>query len=263
MPMEQNLRVLKGIVVREVKTRESRRLLTILTEEGGRIQAAARSADRKNSRQSQAACQLLSYSEFTIFDYRDRMSINEAELIDMFPEIQRDVFRLSLASYVCDTAAGLGETDLPDNEVFRLTMNTLHALARTELPLGIIKAAFEVRVAGIAGYAIDLETCDGCGEELSAALVDTSAGAAYCTACGARRPAGEGLHYLPHGAMLAFRYLLVCDLKRLFAFKISKREARALGETAERYITAQVGPSRLLEFYHSLSRTENTYESAD
>jgi len=100
--MEETYRVIKGITVREVKYRESNRMLTILTEDGGRVSALARAADRKNSRLS-AACSLMCYSEFTLFSYKGKVTINEAEPIDQFPELREDVEKLSLAAYVCRT----------------------------------------------------------------------------------------------------------------------------------------------------------------
>ena len=253
--MEENLRVVKGIVVREAKTKESRRVLTILTEEGGRVLATAKSADRKNSLQSQAACQLMSYSEFTLFSYRDRVSINEAVCLDMFPEIQADVLKLSLSTYVCDIAARLCEADFPDNEAFRLTMNTIHAIARLGIPQEVIKASFEVRIAAIAGYAPDLERCVSCGKgELTGAFLDVCSGEVFCAQCGGFPKAGITLYYLPNGALSAFRHLLSCDLKDIFRYRITKRDLFALSEAAERYIGAQVGSSRLIRFYHNMAR---------
>jgi DNA repair protein RecO (recombination protein O) len=173
--MDEAYRVIKGIVVREVKFRESNRMLTILTEDGGRVEALARSADRKNSRLS-AGCSLMCYSEFTLFTYKGRVTVDEAEALDSFPEIQTDLQKLALASYLCDVASRLAEVDFADDEAYRLTMNAVYAVARLALPLPLIKAVFELRAAAIAGFAPATGECAICGEEPSAALLERRGG---------------------------------------------------------------------------------------
>ena len=58
--------VTAGLVLRETVTRETDKILTVLTPDRGKISLIARGARRKNSRLA-AACQLLAYSELTIY----------------------------------------------------------------------------------------------------------------------------------------------------------------------------------------------------
>ena len=57
--------VTAGLVLRETVTRETDKILTVLTPDRGKISLIARGARRKNSRLA-AACQLLAYSELTL-----------------------------------------------------------------------------------------------------------------------------------------------------------------------------------------------------
>ena len=59
--------VTAGLVLRETVTRETDKILTVLTPDRGKISLIARGARRKNSRLA-AACQLLAYSELTIYE---------------------------------------------------------------------------------------------------------------------------------------------------------------------------------------------------
>lgn len=257
--MDEAYRVTKGIIVREVKFRESNRMLTILTEDGGRIEALARSADRRNSRLS-AACSLMCYSEFTCFSYKGRTTINEAEPLDQFPEIREDIVKLSLATYVCDVAARLSDVDFADNEVFRLTMNTVFSIARLNLPLNLVKAVFELRAAAIAGFAPAVDHCVSCGAELFSLLLHRREGVSYCLDCGALSerhkqapPSGAVLFYLSPGALKAFNHVISADLKKIYSFSASNNDICALAETAESYLSAQLGDyPRTLTFYHKI-----------
>ena len=63
-------KTVRGLVLREVKYKESSKMLTLLTDEG-KMAAEARGALRKGSRIG-AASQQLCYSEMTVFENRGR-----------------------------------------------------------------------------------------------------------------------------------------------------------------------------------------------
>ena len=56
----------KGLILREVKYKEADRILTVLTEDMGKITVKARGALRKSSKVA-AATQLFAFSELTMF----------------------------------------------------------------------------------------------------------------------------------------------------------------------------------------------------
>ena len=68
----------RGLVLREVRYKESDKILTVLTQHEGKVTVRARGALRKGSRIT-AATQLLTYSDMTIFENRGRRTLNEAE----------------------------------------------------------------------------------------------------------------------------------------------------------------------------------------
>ena len=60
----------KGLVIRVTPYNDTDALLSVLTPEHGRLTVKARGLRRKNSPLI-APCQLLSFAEFTIFEYRN------------------------------------------------------------------------------------------------------------------------------------------------------------------------------------------------
>ena len=91
----------QGLVLREVNYKESDKLLTVLTAEGGKRTVKARGCRRKGSPLA-AAAQLLVYSDMTLFEYRDYFTLNEAESLQQFWRVRSDLERLSLASYFAE-----------------------------------------------------------------------------------------------------------------------------------------------------------------
>ena len=106
----------QGLVLREVNYKESDKLLTVLTAEGGKRTVKARGCRRKGSPLA-AAAQLLVYSDMTLFEYRDYFTLNEAESLQQFWRVRSDLERLSLASYFAEVmeavALHLRRGDLP------------------------------------------------------------------------------------------------------------------------------------------------------
>ena len=88
----------RGLVLRVSDYSDHDALLTLLTKEYGRLTVKARGLRRKNS-PLVAPCQLLAFGEFTLFEYRDMYSVNEAHSIELFQGLRRDLLKLSLGTY--------------------------------------------------------------------------------------------------------------------------------------------------------------------
>jgi len=94
----------RGLVVRATEYKDRDSLLTLLTREFGRITVKARNVRRRNSPLT-VACQLLSLSEFTLFEYRDSYVVNDAHVIELFQGLRQDVKKLALATYFSQVAS--------------------------------------------------------------------------------------------------------------------------------------------------------------
>ena len=93
----------QGLIIREQTVGESDRLVTVLTRDAGVVRAFARRA--KNLKDSKsAATQLLCYSRLSIFKGREKYMIDDAEPMEVFFGLRRDIAALSLAQYFCELA---------------------------------------------------------------------------------------------------------------------------------------------------------------
>ena len=117
----------QGLVLREVNYKESDKLLTVLTAEGGKRTVKARGCRRKGSPLA-AAAQLLVYSDMTLFEYRDYFTLNEAESLQQFWRVRSDLERLSLASYFAEVMEAVAVEGRPDPPALSLILNSLYAL---------------------------------------------------------------------------------------------------------------------------------------
>lgn len=237
-----------GLVVRQVNYKDNDQILTVLTKEHGLMTLKARGVRSRSSR-LKGACQLLAYSEFTVFENRGFHTIDEANAIQMFPELRTDIELLSLASYFAQVAEVLSQEDMPNPELLALTLNAFYALCRRLCTPELVKAAFELRAACLGGYTPELSGCAVCGDP-EPDRFDVRGGILCCASCSA----GEGLRLpVSPGSLAAMRYLVSCDAKRLFSFRLEGRAVKELCDLAETYLQTQLERGfYTLDFYKSL-----------
>ena len=240
----------EGLVLRETEYKDADKLLTVLTRDRGQLTLRARGVRSRNSK-LKSGCQLLAYAEFTVFSGRASMTVDEAVPLELFMPLREDIELLALASYFAQVAEVLSQEDEPDPALLSLTLNALYALAKLKRPQRLVKAAFELRAACIAGYTPMLEHCVVCGRP-DADRFHVSGGVLQCAGC--LLPGENGVRLPVHsGALVAMRYIIGCDLKRLFSFRLEEGSLKELGDAAETYLLTQLGRGFFtLDFYKSL-----------
>jgi DNA repair protein RecO (recombination protein O) len=241
---------IQGLVLRVTNYNDNDALLTVLTHSHGKLTVKARGLHRKNSPLA-APCQLLSFGEFTLFEYRGMYTINEAHLIESFQPLRKDLQKLSLGTYFAQVSEVLSQEDLPNPELLSLVLNSLYALSKLSIPETQVKAVFELRCSCIAGYTPDLYACASCGN-LSPDCFDIAAGQLECDTC--RSVHSDGIRMpLNAGALEAMRYICSCAPKQLFAFQVGEDTLRYLSQLTESYLSTQLERGfSTLDFYKSL-----------
>lgn len=240
----------KGIVLRVTDYNDPDALLTLLTEDTGKLTVKARGLRRKNSPLT-APCQLLAYGEFTLYEYRGQYTINEAQSLELFTPLRRDLTKLALGTYFAQAAEVLSQEDSPNGELLSLVLNCLFALTKLKLPEKQIKAVFELRAACLSGYTPDLFGCHICGSQ-EPQRFDLSAGQLECGTCRSRE--SNGIRMPVTASILeAMRYICLCDPKRLFSFQLSETALDQLASLTEAYLCTQLERGfTTLDFYKSL-----------
>lgn len=240
----------RGLVLRVSDYNDRDALLTLLTPEHGRITVKARGLRRKNSPLT-APCQLLALGEFTLFEYRDSYSINEAHSIELFQGLRKDIVKLALGTYFAQVAELLSMEDTPNPELLSLTLNCLFALSELSARENQVKAVFELRCACLSGYTPDLFACYVCGNQYPDRF-DVSNGALSCASCRHQKNSGIRMPLSP-SVLDAMRYIVSCEPKRLLGFEASEETLKQLSHITELYLSTQLERGfSALDFYKSL-----------
>lgn len=240
----------KGLVIRVTPYNDTDAILSVLTPNHGKLTVKARGLRRKNSPLI-APCQLLAYAEFTLFEYRNMYTINEAHSLELFSALRKDLQKLSLGSYFAQAAETMSQEDMPNPELLSLVLNCLYGLSKLNIPEALVKSVFELRSACLAGYSPDLYGCYRCGCKFPDRF-DIAEGRLECAQC--RNPESTGLRMpVTAGVLDAMRYICNCDSRKLFSFSVSEDTLETLSSVTESYLATQLERGfTALDFYKSL-----------
>ncbi len=221
-----------GIITREVKYGDSSRILTILTEELGKISVLAGGV-RSNKSGLLTATQLFSYGEFNLFKSREKSlyKINNGATLNSFSGLRGSLTQMAYASYFCEIANSIIQEESPDPEQLRLLLNALFMLQDEKLPLEQIKAVYEFRTLAIQGLLPPLNLCSVCGEAESLTFFKPAENSALCKKCADK----EVSTVIETGTSIlgAISYISNAEPKKIFAFRLSDNSLSYLSRLGE------------------------------
>lgn len=253
--------VTDGLVVREYELGEHDKMLTLLTPAYGRIPVIAKGA-RSLRNKYMTPARLFTYANYELHRRGDMTWLRSAEIIEPFPQLEREITRLYLAQYLADLACELSGEVEPAVDILRLTLNSLYAVCRDVKDQRLIKGTFEWRAAGYSGYLPELGDCHVCGaadarskDDGGICYLDVMNGALMCASCAAGRMERDSA--LPPGAIpvdddgvrsillpldraviAAIKYVLEALPERMFAFSLSNEaDLDTFSSAGSTYIT--------------------------
>jgi DNA repair protein RecO (recombination protein O) len=228
----------KALVLREAKYKEADKILTVLTEDEGKLTVSAKGVMRRGSKIA-AACQLLTFSEMTLFENRGKWYVNEAEPIEQFLGLRDDIARLSLGAYFAELMEAVSDEDSPNPAILRLGLNSLYVLSSGLFEQTHIKAVFELRLMCLSGYEPSLECCPFCGKEnIDSPVFSTLGGTVLCGKCQGESK-GANLR-LCDASLAAMRYIAGAENKKIFSFTLEEAPSKRLCAVCEAYVSAQL-----------------------
>lgn len=244
--------VTRGIVLRETETKETDKILTLLTGQQGKLSVIARGVRRKRCKYA-ACAQSLAYSEWTLYQRGPWHYAREGATLELFNGLRIDLNAMALGFYFAELTEAITVDGEPASEFLQHLLNGLYALSVLHRPMELIKAAFEFRLLQLAGYAPLAKGCAICGRaEPLEPVLDPIQGIVYCRHCGIYQV--QGLFLCP-SSLAALRHILYGDAKRLYSFKLGPESLQRLSSAAEGFLLTQFERRfQTLDFYHSLEK---------
>lgn len=245
--------ITEGIVVKEVKTGESSRYISILTKDRGVISAFAKGSRNLKSRLV-SATSLLSYCDFELYENKGKYYVDKASSKKIFHNIQTDIETLSLTMYFSQVIVTQGATEENTNMLLRLFLNSLHMLNEKKLSRDAVKFIFEMRFMTLCGYMPDLISCAKGGnlEKAQVTFFDIPNGNLYTQEVLSQEEKNS-LIPLNTTELHALRHVIYSDFEKLFAVKFTNSLAKKMNKISEMYLCYHTDRTyQTLDFYKSV-----------
>ena len=138
----------------------------------------------------------------------------------------------------------------------RLTLNCMHMLCESNKPDLLIKSVFELRFMKSLGIVPDVLYCSGCGcYESDIMYFDPVYTRLYCKDCVSQE---NNFVKLSRSALMAVRYILTAEPKKIFSFNINGQPLAQLADCSEQFVINHYNTKHFttLDFYKSI-RNDN------
>jgi len=208
----------KGIVVREVKVGEYDKILTVVTEELGKISVSARGVRRSGNRCS-AGTQIFSYCEWVLYRGKNTYVLNSCEIIDSFYEIRQDMTLLTYAAHMLRLLQDVTYENQPATELLNVFLHALKALLNKNRTPSLVVRIFALKTVQLMGFEPCVSGCCLCGtKEISDLFFSFKYCGFVCEKC---RISVEDAVPVKPGTAKALIYVLCAEPGKAFGFELS------------------------------------------
>lgn len=207
----------RGIILSSTNTGENDRRVVLLTRERGRITAFANGARRPTSHLL-AMTNPFSYGAFELYEGRNSYTVRKAEIQEHFEGISADLDRILYGTFFLEVCDYYARENLDESQRLLLLYATEKALAGGKVPLPLIKEIFLERTMVVNGDFPDVFSCAVCGKREDIVSFSPAKRGVLCRADGS---GGTDEIILSESALYALRYVVTCDVGKLYSFLLS------------------------------------------
>ncbi len=182
----------RGVVLRTIRLGEADRIVTLMTEQHGKVRAVAKGVRRTTSK---FGSRLEPLSHVALLGWQGRGDldmINQAEVIDTFRPVREDLDRMGAAMSMLEVVDQIGQERHGNPRLYEMLVGAVAALAERNSPM--VAPAFFLTVLALEGSAPVLDAGVSCGEVDPDALVafDQTEGGVLCRNCRRGRALSPG-----------------------------------------------------------------------
>jgi DNA repair protein RecO (recombination protein O) len=226
----------RGLVTKAVNFGEGDKILTLLTDRYGKIQAMAKGARRTKSKLV-AGTQLFCYCDFVLFKGKTWYYIDQAEIINTFHKIRNDLTRLCYCTYLIELANEVVQPAQPPGRLLRVVLEALYMFADDMGEPEVLLRAAELKVLACAGFSPRLEHCANCGSAANNGYFSPVSGGMLCTACEKADPYG---YRISPGTIGVMKLMLRWKLKKLGCLKVERNMLKELERIMRAYVAVHI-----------------------
>ncbi|MDO4282584.1 MAG: DNA repair protein RecO [Clostridia bacterium] len=217
---------IKGIVIKETSYKDNDKIITILSDELGKVSVIAKGAKKTNS-PNLASSQYLVYSEFILYKSTNYYYINSSEVINMFYNLRVDFEKLQVAFELTKLIYSVTDENQDTSQILKLFLNTLYVIDKLNKDEKVVTAVFKIKLFDILGFAPRLDICNHCRKKLyenteEKVFYDYINNTFFCRECVLNSQKKQCIE-ISVPTLIAINYVVRADIKKVFSFELKEK----------------------------------------
>lgn len=151
----------KAIVIGSKKLSDTDLLITLFSQDKGKIVAVAKGARSSKSKLS-AGVQAFTFGKFNLTSGSSWQTVSSVDVMDAFYGIREDLKKYAYGSYIMELIQHVVLEGEEQFDLFNLLVETIHAIHTTE-NYELIKLTFELKLLKYLGFKPNVLECINCG----------------------------------------------------------------------------------------------------
>lgn len=225
----------KGIVIREVSYNDTDKMLTLISEDLGKISVSARNAKKNGSRASYGT-QVLTYGEYVLFKGNSGFSLNNCDVLINYYDLASDLTKFTHAAHILEMAGDAAQDATLSSNILSLLLYALQALKKGRNPL-LVSSAFALKLMQITGYPPNVCSCSVCNTcDIEYIYFSFKNCGFICENCSKQ---DTDAIMVDVGTAKGILYVLCAEKGGIFNFELSDNLLSVFSTIAFRYISQQ------------------------
>ncbi len=214
----------KGIIIKEVNYQDNDKIITILTDELGKVSCMAKGSRKINS-PILANSQYLVYSEFVLFKGSKFYYVNSADIINTFYKLRTDFDKLQVVFELTKILFNVTDENQDTKNILKLFLNTIFIIDSMDTKVEFITAIFKIKLLSLLGFAPRMDMCS-CRESFlnesnknEVIYYDYINNIFLCESC-SKKECNRKLLKINYSTYIAIKYIINSEIKKIFNFKL-------------------------------------------
>lgn len=228
----------EGIIFRQVKTVNGRRMVLLFSKKFGKISAGT-SISEKGKSKSSLAMRPFTYGRYELFKTRDTYNINSSEVIRSYYKIGEDVEKYMYCSYILEFTEKLLQEEAPAPGIFNMILDFFDIMEKRSRKYSSLALAYQIKVLQEAGSMPQVRQCAVCGEQDEPALFSVKEGGILCRRCCLKFHGNQNdslIYPVNFGIVNILRYILDHPLKSFENLALDDDIQKQLGRIIKSYV---------------------------
>lgn len=228
----------EGVILKQVKTINGRRMVLLLSKKYGKISAGT-SINEKGKGKSALAMRPFTYGKYELFKNKDSYHINGAEVIKSFYKIGEDVEKYMCCSYILEFTERLLVEDAPAPKMFEMLTDFFDVMERRKKKYLSLVLAYQIKALQLSGNMPQIKECVICRNKNDFLGFSVKDGGVICKKCLQNIPinSNETLIYnIDFGIVDILEYILESPLKSFEHLALDNEVLQRLSSLVKSYV---------------------------